>query len=130
MKQSVRRFLAISGITITLGASGLILPAMASETPKIRTGISETKTSITIPIQDTSLKNTKVVIKIKYVKEKTDKTKTKKFVKTLDANGETTVTIKGLKANTQYTVSVQAKKNKSGEGYSASSKTKEIMTKK
>ncbi|HEX8974621.1 MAG TPA: hypothetical protein VF817_03995 [Patescibacteria group bacterium] len=129
MKQTVRKALAISGITLTIGASGLILPVMAAEKPAIKSGISETRTSISIPVEDTSLKNTQVKIKITFTNEKNGKTKTKTFVKTLDSNGDATVTLKGLSANAKYDFSVQVKKNKNGEKFSDVSSTKEVTTK-
>lgn len=125
-------------MAIVIGASGLSLgtssvgisTAFAAEAPSIRSGASVTKSSLKIPIKDTDLKNTKVKIQVTFVNEKTNKTKTKTFVKTLDSNGETTITVKGLSANTQYTVSIKAKKDKSGESYSDASSTKELKTKK
>jgi len=137
MKQKVRRALAVSGMAIVIGASGLSLgagpigisSAFAAENVKIRSGTSVTKNSLKLPIQDLDLKGAKVKIQVTFVNEKSGKTKTKTFVKTLDSNGDTTVTVKGLTSDTQYTVSVKAKKDKSGASYSDASSTKELKTK-
>ena len=121
----------LSAAILSIAAlAGVSSTALAAENIKIKSGVSEAKTSISIPVEDTTLKNTKVVISVQYTNEKTGKTKTKTFVKTLDANGDATVIVKGLTSNTQYKLSVKAKKNKSGASYSDSSSTKEVTTKK